>query len=160
MKAIARIALPVLAAALLLGCSRGPTTAPGPLGEVDLASKLPAGVMVPAEVKSHDAKHSVCPGGKEDEPVGVRVRWKTFTKDGGAYVSSYAVDVEKPAPGVTVKLGGAPTLGNANQTAGGPFMGVVSIPLRCTRTVSRKLTMEEPDLVYVRGDGVSSTRAR
>jgi len=95
--ATTRHALFVLGPALLVACSRGPTTAPGPLGEVDLAPKLPAGVTVPSDPKSHDATHAVCPE-QGSEPAAARVRWKTFTKDGAAYVSSYSVELAKSSP--------------------------------------------------------------
>jgi hypothetical protein len=65
-----RFALPILVSVTGLGagCSKGPTTKPGPLGEMDLTAKLPVGVTVPADVKSFEATHQICATGKGTNP--------------------------------------------------------------------------------------------
>src|SRR5262249_54206000 len=104
-----------------------------------------------------EAHQTICDVGKGDPPpIGVRVRWKAFTKGSDAYVAWYAMELEKSAPGVTVKLKDAPTLHNTNADKGGPFMTAVGISVSCTSKVS-KTVVEDMGMVYVRADGVSTT---
>ena len=69
---------------VVVGCSKVPRTKPGPLGEVDLSAKLPAGVTVPAKQNSFEATYKICAVAEDDEPAIVHVRWKAFTKDGAS----------------------------------------------------------------------------
>lgn len=155
-----RTTLAVILIGFLGGCSKKSTTPAGPLGEVDLSSRLPPGITVPANTTSHEATQTVCPGGEGDDPVPVRVRWKSFSKDGGTYISWYAVDLEKAVSGVTVRLDGPAKVYGDNATPGGAFRMTVGINLRCTRAPSGQVTFEEPDTVSITPDGKSSVRSK
>src|SRR5215472_15716237 len=122
-----------VATVLLAACSKGPSTAAGALGEVDLASRLPVGVAVPPDAEKYEATFSVCPGGKDDKPATIHVRWTSFTKDGARYVSSYAVELEQRVAGLTIALDGEPKISNASARTGGPPLAAVAITLKCTR---------------------------
>lgn len=86
----------------LVGCR--PSTARGTLLERDLRAKLPPGVAVPAETTPQQATIAIC---NDVGPVRLGLRWRTFTHQGIGYVSSYAVDLEKAAGGLEVRLGQA-----------------------------------------------------
>jgi hypothetical protein len=156
----------VLGALLLAGCSKGPTTKPGPLGEMDLAAKLPSGVTVPADVKSFEATHKLCAVATDDEPIEVRVRWKAFTKESASYVSSYSVELVKSVPGLEVMFEREPSkmdhpnanaVINANAAKGGPLIMTTEVPLKCTAPASSKRVGTANPAIYIRADGVSST---
>lgn len=139
----------------LAACSKGPSTAAGPIGHVDLTSRLPAGVAVPADATAREATLSVCPGGKGDPPASIKVRWKTFATEKTSYVASYEVALEKQISGFTIVLDGDPKVTSLETP---PPSTIVEITLKCTRVESRTLTFEEPAIVYLRADGVSSVR--
>ena len=145
---------------LFAGCSKGPSTEPGSLGTVDIASRLPGGVVVPPEASAHEATLSVCPGdAKDDAPASVHVSWKSFTtKDRASYVSSYAVELERKVPRLVIALDGEPQMMDANAAAGGPRLAAVAITLKCTRYQSSGNVFEEHSVAYVRADGVSSVK--
>jgi hypothetical protein len=138
----------------VLACSRAPTTPPGPIGEVDLASRLPAGVTVPAQLAAREASQDVCNRETGYQPARVHVRWKTFDQNGKTYVSSYAVELEKGASGLTLKLDGDPTLHDLTKSERPTPTIAVEFTLKCTR-VEGSLIMDGTSKVVVRGDGVS-----
>ncbi len=140
---------------LVIGCSKStPQQTEGSLGEVSLASKLPAGVAPTDDVKTYDTRRTGCAGARHDAPIDIRVRWKAFTKDDAMYVASYSVEVVKPAPGVLVQLEKEPNIMDV-KVASSPKMTATKVTLKCTSRPMGNL-FEETMTVYIRADGLAA----
>jgi hypothetical protein len=153
---------------LIVGCSKGPTTEPGPLGEeTNLLGKLPPTLAVPerSALKSNVETFDVCPDiikagppveEKPNSRAKVEVRWKSWTTpDGAAYVASFEVELKKGVSGLSMRLGDNAVEDINRYKDGARPLEEVRIHLRCTRTF-HKTVLDDLDEVRVYGDGKST----